>query len=757
MESAVKHCSIVDWVEATLSPNDEEHTWGVFEVRDADEGYTYKAVGTLRNQLIRVGTPLILSGTWGRDPYSRVQGAKQFKFTDAVLERPAGREGTVQFLMGADYIGKVTANRLYDKWGDEAPKVLCLRTDEVVEAGFLTAERAEDAKEALLPGLNESSFYMPLVTLFHGIGFPKKLAAHIIKKGWQDPIGTITHNPFCLLTEPGVGFNKCDQLWRRLKKPLDHPDRYEASVWATVMNHPSEVWLSRGTVQQEVSQHLVKDITACEQIVLDAVARRDLVCGCTDDETGQLFIAEKRAAQHEHWVARRIMELTDYEPQWPTLDDEFADKEISAHQFKTWLEAIYNNGMAWLLGSAGTGKSYLSARIIRALLRTGKRVIVCAPTGKAALRLQQLLTELGVRNIEVTTIHRALKASNDGKGFYFAIDGERKFIDADFVVVDEVSMLSNSLAWSLLKAIKKGTGVMMVGDPNQLAPVSKGSILRDWQVLADRHSDFTYGKLTEVRRNGGEILDVCGQIIENKKPVFNYPYDSNKAWPEEYGGNMLSAHCQDETAMQQQLLRMMDDVRGFDLSFGRPVDRVRDVQIVVAVNDNSPVSRNEINDLMQQKLNPDMVGDHAVFKVSDKVICIQNTFVKNNRKKEFFLANGSLGYVVRSEKKRIICEMDDYPGEHLIIPTGTGKGDFSLAYAITGHKMQGSQAPIVITLLSSGNANMVADRGWFYTALTRATHLAILVHTGETAARAVHRNFLEMRKSYAPRWMRKYA
>lgn len=320
-------------------------------------------------------------------------------------------------------------------------------------------------------------------------------------------------------------------------------------------------------------------------------------------------------------------------------------------------------------------------------------------------------------------------------------------------------MMTNHLLLCLLKAIRTGTHILFLGDPNQLAPVGRGTFLRDWQLWCDGSAEkSTYGKLTEIQRHAGGIIRTSKAICDGTSPELFTTSNPGQRWTLET--NLQYKRCQEDMDIQTAMLDVIDDICDGKIGLHNgELHPTKDVQVIVATNSGSPCSKDEVNELLQKKLNGHAPGDHEIFKVGDKVICLKNNTVgpdtrTNPTGGEYFLANGSLGYVTRSETKRIYVRMDDYPNIELIIPLGSGRGDFDLAYAITCHKMQGSQAPVVITLLGGGSAMMVSDRGWFYTAITRAEHLSIVLSNGQNVTRACRRTHVHDRKSFTTRWLK---
>jgi exodeoxyribonuclease V alpha subunit len=728
--------------------NNEHDSWGVFIVRNP-EGRQLTAVGVMRDDVRQKGVQMMLEGQWKSDRYT---GGHQFVFTNHVVKHPAGRDGVIAMLKTAPRIGQQTAEKLWNLFGEKAPQAVVAQLEDAAELLGTNMTKAAVAIEGIL---GEANYYYPLINLFKGVNLPHNLAHQVIKRRWGDPVTLLRKNPFLLLNFPGVGFLKADALRVKLKLDPLMPERLNAAVAHALEQYRSQTWVVRQQIMSDVGQLLSMRFTDARQVVRNAIVTK-YVAAYT--EAGTEYIAVRKYAEQELEAADRLAALTRAGVElWPPV--EVQPGGISQHQKDQLDHATQNGSVAVLLGSAGTGKTHTASQQIKACLRDEMRVVVCAPTGKAALRIEQTLIKQGVHGVKPTTIHRALGAIMDSEGFRFLRDGDPLYIEADFILIDEGSMVGNDLACSLFRAIKPGTLVMIIGDPHQLASVSRGTILRDWPAWCKQNPEYTCGHLTEIRRNEGEIISACEKIYHGtpqKLKTYDFP---GKSWTK--STNLQLGTCLKDVEIHHRLDAFYAQaLRGeIKLPDGKPADPLIDIQVIVSTNSNSPASRDEVNKFLQAKLNPEMKGLHSHFKVMDKIICVSNSWLPNPDGRDLpkiFVANGSIGYVLKSEKKRITARMDDYPGMNILIPTGAGKGDFDLAYAITCHKMQGSQAPIVVTLLSdSYGAKQVMDRGWIYTAITRAQYLAVVLGSNQSFRAACARNYMEQRKSFVLTWLKR--
>lgn len=435
---------------------------------------------------------------------------------------------------------------------------------------------------------------------------------------------------------------------------------------------------------------------------------------------------------------------------WP---DASSMSELSEHQ-KAIVSAATSAKCCVLAGTPGTGKTFAAAAVIKRLTCDGKSVAVCAPTGKAAVRCTASLRANGVDLLNATTIHRLLgirRNGHDGQGWGFMFN-EQEPLPYQFVIVDESSMLDTDLFASLLRACSREAHVLMIGDPYQLPPVGHGAPLRD-MMSSGR---VPCGELTEIRRNSGKIVQGCRLIKDGTR--FNPPTTINLTTGDNWRHFETSTHSQSIAQLKLSLT-----------SLPSRFDPVWDVQVLVAVNERSPLSRKDINLILQDLLNPNgQRVDRVKFRVGDKVICTQNTFLpvakqqgSTDEDAKEFVANGEIGKVLTVDPKKMTVEFAS-PPRRCIVPMSKSEkdgdsdgestssvGGFDLGYAITTHKAQGSQAPIVITLIDdSGSASRVTSREWYYTAISRAESLCVTIGKWSAFLAQSQRVVLRDRKTF---------
>lgn len=443
---------------------------------------------------------------------------------------------------------------------------------------------------------------------------------------------------------------------------------------------------------------------------------------------------------------------------WP---DPESIEGITDHQREQAALAL-SDRIGLLGGGPGCGKTHVLAAIIRAVFRTGRvamhQICVGAPTGKAAVRLTEELAKANLP-IRARTWHSLLGVGGsdnpDGSNTAFKF-GEREKWPYKIIFGDETSMPPINIMAAIFRARAPDAHMLFTGDVNQLAPVGNGAPFRDMITAC-----LPYGELVEIHRNSGGIVESCRSIREEQP------------WAHEYTDNTQNLWITGDQTPKSQLHRMLEIIHD---SEERGYDPVWDVQVLVAVNKSSELSRQEVNKLLQDKLNSNPTVPGTPFRVDDKVVCLKNGFYKSlspvdqededydaNDSGEVFVANGELGKVIEVEPKTLIVQLEN-PERLIQIPRGkadasdndsddekatTNTGcQWDLGYALSVHKFQGSEQKITIGMLDRyAGARRICDRAWIYTLNSRAKEKSYLVGTADTAERFCKANNIDSRKT----------
>lgn len=689
----------------------------------------------------------------------------QFVFSSFVAEAPATEAGVVAYLSQlskdridptgehkvARGIGKGTAHMLWELYQDKAVEYLRDRPALVATAvKSLSPETAKAASEWLKKNQAMERCKIDLIGLLDSQGFPKQTIDLCIARYGARAANMIRANPYLLMQFPRCGFGGCDQLYLRLGHPPDRLKRQTLCIWNMIAkDSEGHTWHPLARVEAAVRSNVAGSrVNPAKAIKL---ALRSGMMALHTDASGQKWIADARKADNEKMIAQQVALAANEVAAWPRLEP----GEASEHQAEQ-LDLATRGVIGCLAGGPGTGKTYTAAALINAIVaHSGEgSMAICAPTGKAAVRLTEALQGYGI-GIEATTIHRLLKADvASGNGWSF-LHGPENPLDFRYVLIDESSMIDTDLMAALFAARKEGTHFLFIGDHRQLAPVGHGCPFLDLQ-----RAGVPTGELTEVRRNSGQIVRACAQIRESNR------FDTSPKIDPDNGDNLFCWHQSGHEAQTAGLKQFYESMAAKEEQY----DPVWDIQVLVAVNKKSPLSRKELNAKLQEQLNP---GGQRVngnpFRIGDKIINLKNgkfpcddpACPDADEDGNVFVANGEQAEVLVVDPARTVARLQS-PDRVIVIPHGQAKdndsdsedsavgsaGSWDLAYAISVHKSQGSEWPMVVVMLDDHNsASRVCSRNWIYTAISRAKKMCLLIGQSSTAQQMARRDGLR-RKTF---------
>jgi exodeoxyribonuclease V alpha subunit len=716
--------------------------------------------------------------------WSRTKFGDQFEYDTFVAQSPHTQEGVVKYLTEiCSGVGRATAKKLWDAYGPDACRTLREQPEQVAEDGLMKIEPASEASKDLQRNSHLEGTRVDLFGLLSGRGFGGKIIDKLISKFGAMAPQIVARDPFSMLVNrvPGCGFRKCDKLYLDMgHDPLSLKRQALAGWNAFREDRTGSTWLAA----EDCVEQIVKLIPGAEDPI--AALRLLIRAGWlrVRREGDDRWLAVTDRADAELSVATSVERLRRGSNLWPReLPTSQADGDglPSVHQVEQLLAAT-TTPIGCFIGPPGSGKTFSLAHLLRAVIRDYGRdsVAVVAPTGKASVRAGESLRALGL-DLRAQTIHQFLEIGrngHDGDGWGFTRNRHRP-VNQRFIVVDEVSMVDTSLMADLLQACAIGTHVLLVGDPYQLPPVGHGAPLRD--LLA---GGITFGELTEIRRNSGLIVEACSDIKAGREihPALQLELDAANPV------NLGIVECG-----QAAVAGMIQELLGKMTRFN-----VWTSQIITGLNDRSDTSRKELNDKLGKVLNPDGVGAaNCPFRVGDKIICRRNSRLKiavpnlirsqsaphdsesyqagywradpNAADiKEWYVANGEIGRVVAVSPKCCIVRFaigdDSLPLVFVPNPkrknessddgvdSDTGelvadKEQFQLAWAITVHSSQGSEWPLVICAIDDA-ASMVADRNYWYTAISRARKCCLLVGQKGVFDKQIRRMAIDNRKTF---------
>ncbi len=702
-----------------------------------------------------------LYGSWVSYTNQRTKKVeKQFHFRTFVRSSPHSRAGVVKYLEKAPNIGRVLAGRLFDRFKGDAVRILREEPDvAAVACPKLSVDGAREAAAWLETERALEDCTIELIDLLDGRGFRKSLARDVVKDFGNRAAQVIKKNSYILMKYRGCGFKLADSLYLDLggrAAALKRQAMCAAYAVGQATSSSGDTWHYVGVAEQGLKGSVGgADVRLGDALRLASrgqiLARVWTDCrdGLPTWDGNIEWVADIRKAQNEARVAEYVAEAMRENGERFTV----ALPNVSEHQLSNLAKALSSGNVGSLGGSPGTGKTYAAAAWISFLIdRFGvDSIAVCAPTGKAAVRISEAMAAYGIP-LRAKTIHSLLLVSQaDERGGWSFEHNRANPLPFRFIIVDESSMIDVDLMAALLAARARGTHILFVGDVNQLPPVGHGAPLRDFIAAG-----LPYGELTKIRRNSGGIVQACADIRDGK------PFTCE--------GNLHHVAARQSGQQIESLLKIISDV-----ATAEKLNRVWDIQVVTAVNKKSPLCRKELNKVLQNAINPNPIVEGSPFRLADKVVNTKNGFyppadadklpgedATTNERGDIYVANGELGEVVRVEPKYLEVKLTS-PERFIRVPRGGGQADeeasdddatgtgcnWDLAYGLSVHKSQGSEWPVVIVMLDDyPGAKKICDRAWIYTAISRAKQACYLVGQKATADKFCRQNNIAKRKTF---------
>jgi len=675
-----------------------------------------------------------LSGRWSDHP----RFGRQFSFESYESEKPTDAGAVRGYLKATcKWIGPRVAEAILAAFGEtRAMEILKSDPGRVArEINGITWARAEEIQRVLVDMEAEEKVALDLGRMLGGLRVPERALNRIRARWGADAPDVIRQNPYVLAREiAGIGFSTADAIAMRLQFDPKSPHRICAGILFTLeeaatMGHTCLLRRELLAAAREIlklGEDLVdRNVTALEDL-------EELVA-----VEGYVYLPDLHAA--EAAVAGTLAAMVQTEISGDPLSAPERVR-LSNQQFQA-VELVRSNRVVVVNGAAGTGKTY-SVRAFLDGLPAGVRVALCAPTGKAARRLTES------SGLEATTIHRLLEPQVVEKDegtitFAFQRNGGRP-LEVDVLVVDESSMLDIRLFSQLLEALNSKTRVILVGDPYQLASVGPGKVLAD--LVGSGVVPFF--ELREIHRQ-----EAAGMIIRNCHRVRDgLPIEINNSSPD-----FFFIESDDPEEIHRQVVSLAAE----RLPKHFNVDPIRDVQVITANREKTQLGAKPLNESLQARLNKNQDAGFGRFRLGDKVIQTRNVSLDGTEftnggeemRGKLFVANGDIGIVigVDIEARQYLIE---FSAPRRIATAPMVENDLQLAYAITVHKFQGSEAPVVVVPIHSCAGPMLLQRSWLYTAMSRARKALVLVGQRAEVMKAIGRNQARVRHSRLAKLLR---
>ncbi|MFF5228211.1 ATP-dependent RecD-like DNA helicase [Dactylosporangium sp. NPDC000521] len=690
-----------------------------------ETGYTVARVATGRGtDLLTVvgallgaqpGESLRMRGWWSSHP----QYGRQFEVASYTTVLPATIQGIRRYLGSGliKGIGPVFAERIVDHFGLDTLTVIEEHPERLVEVPGLGPKRTAKITAAW----QEQKVIKEVMVFLQGVGVSTSIAVRVYKQYGDKSIDVVKTEPYRLATDVwGIGFKTADAIAQAVGIPHDSPERVKAGLQYTLSEATDggHCFLPAGRLVADATKIL--DVPAAlaasclDELVAEEGVVRETVPG--EDGPAVYLVPFHRAEQSlANAVLTLLRHRADRMPHFHGVDWTRAlawlktrtGADLAPEQEQAVRLALTSK-VAVLTGGPGCGKSFTVRSIVELAAAKKAKILLVAPTGRAAKRLSELTGQ------PAATVHRLLKLQPGGDASY---DRDNP-LDVDLLVVDEASMLDLILANKLVKAVPPGAHLLLVGDVDQLPSVGAGAVLRDVLDAAvvprvQLTQVFRQAADSGVVTNAHRINAGLPPVVRDLRDFFLFP-------------------CDDTEAAAQLTVDVVH--HRIPAKFG--LDPRRDVQVLAPMH-RGPAGAGALNALLQERLTPARDGlperraGGRVFRVGDKVTQIRNNYEKG----QAGVFNGTLGVVTAldPDEQTLTVRTDedesiDYDFDEL--------DELQHAYAMTIHRSQGSEYPAVVIPLTT-SAWMMLQRNLLYTAVTRAKRLVVLVGSRRALAAAV--------------------
>ena len=679
--------------------------------RTGDDGLRQRitAVGSLDG--IEIGSGLRLTGHFERHP----RYGEQFRVDDLETIRPAGVNALERYLASEiKGVGPALARRIVERFGEALPGVLDGAPERLHEVRGLPHAVAQRIAVAW----RDASGMRELTVFLRGHGIGASHARRIHEKYGRDSLQAVRDDPYLLArTIPGIGFRTADAIAEKLGVPRNSIQRARAAIIHLLerMAEEGHVFAPFEYLELQFTSGLELDSDLARRAVDELASEGEIVSARVGDGEAVYL---KRLYDAETTVVERIQMLAGGR----AMSHAAAEKAIAAakHSGGVTLSDEQNRALqialrakvAVITGGPGTGETTLLRALLNVLDAAGFKPTLAAPTGRAARRLAEATGR------EAKTIHRLLEYSPETGDF---LRSEKFPLRANYLVIDEASMMDIELAASVTEALLPSAALLLVGDRDQLPSVGPGSVLRD--VIAS--GLVPVAELREVHRQAASSLIVANAHRINHGEM---PDTSNGAEGDFFFFERNSPDDVAATIKQLVSNRLVG-------RFG--INDPREIQVLTPMN-RGPLGAQALNRELQELLNPrgrELRAGERRFREGDRVIQLRNNYDK-------LIFNGAIGRIaaIDTQRGRVGVNFDEGHAEYDLAELD----EVGLAYAISIHKSQGSQYPAVIVPIHQSHYLMLR-RNLLYTAIARAERVCVLVGT-RVAMRQAVRNEDERRR-----------
>lgn len=740
---------ISGYVNSILFSN-EANGYKVIDIESEDGLELITAVGILPD--IEIGEKIEASGKWSQHSTY----GEQFSIREYYRSVPTDVESMARYL-GSGVIkgvGEALAGKIVDMFGEDTFRVIENEPELLSRIKGISDKKACEIGEqfAAKAASREAMVYL------QGLGLTPTMSMRVFEVLGNKTVDLVQRDPYIMAERvDGISFRKADEIARKAGIPLDSPARVRSAIRyvlleASGMGHS---FLPRSVMEEWVYSAIgiggdLVD-TAYEQALMSGA-----IIGKTDEDEESVYLRSLYTA--ETGAARHIAELLEASEAGSKSETEEGisekllgrirgienEKKITlSEEQKKAIAWAYEKGLVIITGGPGTGKTTIIEVLLELLDQDGCLYQLAAPTGKAAKRMEEATGR------EAKTLHRLLEVqglSEAGGRMVFNRNAENP-LEHNYLIIDEMSMVDITLLYHFLEAVVPGTHVVFLGDKDQLPSVGPGNVLRD---LIESEA-LPVCRLTHIYRQGSEsgIVHNAHRINNGQYPVFD---------------NKHTDFFMMRTLSAEQTLKTMCEVIKVRFPKFFPCDYVEDIQVL------SPMKKgilgvHSLNEQLQSVLNPksplkqEKQSGETLFRVGDKVMQTRNNYEMEWRIENRYhvsieegkgVFNGDTGRVDRIDKEGVVVRFD---GGRMVTYDNSSLAQLELAYAITIHKSQGTESPVIVLPLFEG-PDVLMTRNLLYTAVTRARKYVVIIGKEETIRRMVDHDQQSIRYSMLPERIR---
>lgn len=696
-----------------------ENGFMVLRAENESEG-EFVAVGNLPEAT--EGNSYIFTGQWDEHP----RFGPQFKFTRAELLLPTSAEGIANYLASGLFpgVGEAIAQKLVAVFAEDTLKVIEEQPERLQEVPGIGPAKARAIAEAYKQQVAGEKAFLFL----YGMGLSGGLVAKLYNYYGEAVVDIISQNPYQAAEEiEGIGFKTADKIAAHLGLPSDAPSRLRVGLLHILSKAAEDghVYLGEKELLESTAQLLEVTSEALEEVLGDLCQEGTIV---REYQDGQGICYLPPLYFSERGSAGRLLSLLYTEKEQLSIDLAriIGDFEVElgfglAPEQVEAISASLNDQVLIITGGPGTGKTTIIRGIIQVLEGAGCSLALAAPTGRASKRLEETCYR------EAKTIHRLLEyAYSEGVGMVFGRNEDNP-LEVDALIVDEVSMIDLPLLYSLLRALAAGTRLILVGDEDQLPSVGPGNVLRD----LIKSGVVPVVKLTKIFRQGeaSQIVVNAHRINQGLLPETN-----------RREGDFFHIPESDPT----KVLALIVDLVTKRLPDTYQLDPAQDIQVLAPMR-RGTVGVENLNKILRDAINPltplktEMTVGGRLFRLHDKVMQVKNNYQKN-------VFNGDIGRITGANPDTGDILVTFADGGEEIVYSRNEMEELTLAYAISVHKSQGSEYPVVVFPLLTQHYVML-QRNLVYTGITRGRRLVVLIGPSKAINIAVNNNRIIERNS----------